>query len=107
MDDDDGDDDNDNGGIDDSAGVGINDDNDANGGDSVSKTDRDDDADVGDGDSNDDGGINGNGVFGKWCIDGKGGDEADDGNEQTESVAGDHAGSDGSSKIEMRPGVMR
>ena len=46
-------------------------------------------------------------LFGKWCVDGKGGDEADDGDEQTDSVASDLAECNGSSKMEMRVGVMR
>ena len=71
--------------------------------DSMSKADCDDDADGGGGNSNGDG----VGIFENWCIDGEGGDEADDGDEQTESVAGDLAEYNGSSKREMTVGVMR
>ena len=73
----------------------------------MSKTDCDDDTDGGDGNSNDDGSVGGTVLFGKWCVDGKGGDEADDGDEQTDSVASDLAECNGSSKMEMRVGVMR
>ena len=104
--DDDGD--NINGGFDDDDGVvDINDGEDANGGDSMSKADRDDDADGGGGNSNDDGSADGDGIFENWCVDREGGDEADDGGEQTESVAGDLAECNGSSEIEMTVGVMR
>ena len=73
----------------------------------MSKTDCDDDTDGGDGNSNDDGSVGGMVLFGKWCVDGKGGDEADDSDEQTDSVASDLAECNGSSKMEMRVGVMR
>ena len=92
------DDDNDSGGVDDDGGVDIYDGNDANGGDSISKADCDDDADGGCGNSNDDGSANGDGIFENWCFDGKGGDEADDGAEQTENVVGDLAQCNGNSK---------
>ena len=45
----------------------------------MSKTDRDDDADGGGGNSNDDCGDDGNGVLGKWNVDGKGDHETNDG----------------------------
>ena len=81
----------------------INQGNDATGGDGMNKTDRDDDnANGGGGNSNDDSGVDGNDVF-----DTKGGDEADDGDGQTESVASDYAECNGSSKLEMRVGVTR
>ena len=89
-------DDNDNGGVDDDCGVDINDGNDTNGGDGMSKTNRDD-ADVGGGNSYNDGGVDGNGAF-----DVKGGDVTDDGDEETESIVGDLAKYNGSSKMEMK-----
>ena len=46
-------------------------------------------------------------VFENWCVDGESGDEADDGDEQTESVAGGFPECNGSSKMEMAVGVMR
>ena len=46
-------------------------------------------------------------LFESWCVDGKSGDGSDDGDEQTESVAGDHVECDRSSKMEMAVGVMR
>ena len=101
------DDDNDNGGVDDDVGVDVNDGNDANGGDSMRKADCDDDADGGGGNSNDDGNADGNSIFENWCVDWKGGDEADDGDEQTENVAGELGECNGSSKIKMTVGVMR
>ena len=100
-------DNNDNGVVEDDGGVDVNDDNDANGGDGMRKTNRDDDADGGGGNSNDDGGVDRNGIFGKLCIDGKGDDETDDSDEQTESVVGDLAKYNGSSKKEIRVGVMQ
>ena len=75
--------------------------------DSMSKADCDDDADGGCGNSNDDGNADGVGIIENWCVDGEGGDETDDGDEQTESVAGDFAECNGSSKMEMTVGVMR
>ena len=69
------------------------------------KTDCDDNADGGGGNSNDDG--YGNGIFENWCVDGEGDDEADDGDEQTESVSGVLAECSGSCKMEMSVGVMR
>ena len=92
--------------LNDDGGVDINDGNDANGGESMSKADCGDDADGSGGNSNDDGSVDRDGIFGKWCVDGKGGDEADDGDWQTESVAGDLTGFNGTSKMEMRVGVM-
>ena len=50
------------------------------------KTDCDDDADAGRCCSKDDG--DEDGIFENWCVDGEGDDEADDGDEQTESVGG-------------------
>ena len=50
------------------------------------KTDCDDDADAGRCYSKDDG--DEDGIFENWCVDGEGDDEADDGDEQTESVGG-------------------
>ena len=73
----------------------------------MSKGDFDDDADGGGGNSNDDDSVDGNGIFGKWRVDGKGGDKTDDGIEQTEIVVGDLAQCDGSSRLEMRVGVIR
>ena len=99
--------DNYNGSVDNEDGVDINDSNDANGGDGMTKTDRDDDADGGGGNSNDDGVVDGTVGFEKWCVDGKGGDEADDGDEQIEIAPGDLAECNGSSKMELRVGVMR
>ena len=105
--DDDGDD-NDNGGVDDDSGVDNNDGNDAKGGDSISKTVRDDDgANGGGSNSNDFRSVDWKGIFGKWCVDGKSSDEADDCDEQTESVAGDLTECNGTSKMEMRVGVMQ
>ena len=94
------DDDDNNGGVDD-GGFDINDGNGTNCGDGMSKTDCDDDADGDDGNSNDDRSVDGMVFFGKWCVDGKGGDE------QTESVANDLAECNGSSEMEIRLGVMR
>ena len=107
MDDDDRD--NDNGSVEDDAAVDVNDGNVANGGDSMSKTDCDDDeADGDDGNSNDgDDSTDGDGIFENWCVDGERGDEADYGDEETESVAGNLAECNGSSKMEMTVGVMR
>ena len=105
--DDDAGDDNDNGGVNEDGRVDINDGNDANGGDSMSKAHCDDDTDGGGGYSNDDGCVDGNGTFGKRCVDGKSGVDVDDGDEQTESVAGDLAECNGSSEMEMIVGVMR
>ena len=85
------DDDNNNGGVDDDREVDINDGNDANRGDSMSKVDCDDDTDGGGSNSNDDGSVDGDGIFENWCVDGEGDDEADDGDKQTESNAGDLA----------------
>ena len=99
-------DDNDNGGVNYHIGVDINDSNDANGGDGMCEIDCED-ADGGDGNSNDDGSVDGNGIFKKWCIDWKDGDKADDGDDQTESLAGDIAECKGSSKMEMRMEVMQ
>ena len=64
----------------------------------MSKTDCDDDAD---GNSSDDCSVDENGIFGKWCVYGRGGDE------QIVNVAGDLAECNGSSKMEMRVGVMQ
>ena len=80
--DDDGD--NDNGGVDDDGVVDINNGNNANGGDRMSRADCDDDADGGGSNSNYDGSADGDGIFEKWCVDGKGSDEADNGVKQTE-----------------------
>ena len=88
-------------------GADINDENNANGEDSLGKSDCNDDADGGSGNGNDDGSVDGDGIFDNWCVDGGGGDEVDDGDEQTESVADDLAECDGSSKMEMKVGVMR
>ena len=63
----------------------------------MSKTKHDDDADGSSGNSNDDGGVDGNGAF-----DVKYGDKADDGNEQTKSVACNLIKCNGSSKMEIR-----
>ena len=68
------------------------------------KADCDDDADGG-GNSKDDG--DEDGIFENWCVDGEGGDEADYGDEQTESVAGGLAKCSGSSQMEMTVGEMR
>ena len=75
--------------------------NDANVGDCLSKTDSDDDADSDGGNSNDDGDVDGNGVYNI-----KGGDEVNDGNAHTKSVAGDLAECNESSKMKMRVGIM-
>ena len=72
----------------------------------MSKANFDNDEDGGD-NSNDDGSVDGNGIFEKWCVDRKGGDEADDGDQQTESVAVNLAECNGSSKMEMRVRVMQ
>ena len=90
-----------NGGVDDGCDVDINDGNDFNGDDGMSKTNRDDDADGGSGNSHNDGGVDGNGAF-----DVKGGDEADDCDEQTESVAGHLAKCNRCSEMEMKVVVM-
>ena len=45
--------------------------------------------------------------FENWCVNGKDDDGSDDGDEQTESDAGDHVECDRSSKMEMAVGVMR
>ena len=50
--------------------------------------DCDDDANGGGGNSNDDGSVDGDGIFENWCVDGEGADKADNGDEQTKSVAG-------------------
>ena len=50
------------------------------------KTDCDDDTDAGRCYSKDDG--DEDGIFENWYVDGEGDDEADDGDEQTESVGG-------------------
>ena len=105
--DDDGDDDSDNGGVNYHIGVDINDSNDANGVDDMCEIGCDDDADGGDGNSNDYGSVDGNGIFKKWCIDGKCDDMTDDGDDQTESLAGDIVECKGSSKMEMRMDVMQ
>ena len=68
----------------------------------MSKTNHHDDADGGSGNSNDDGGVDENGVFDVKC-----GDEADDGNEQTKSVAGNLIKYNESSKMGIRMGLMR
>ena len=65
------------------------------------KADCDDDADGGGGNSKDDG------IFENWCVDGEGGDETDDGDEQTENVAGGLAKCSGNSEMEMTAGEMR
>ena len=57
----------------------------------MSKADCDDDTDGGGSNSNDDGSVDGDGIFENCCIDGEGDDEADDGDKQTESNAGDLA----------------
>ena len=62
----------------------------------MSKTNRDH-ADVGGGNSYNDDSVNGNGAF-----DVKGGDVTDDGDEENESIAGDLAKYNGSSKMEMK-----
>ena len=72
----------------------------------MSKVDCDNDADGGGDNRNDDGSADGDGIFENWCFDGEGGDEADDGNEQTENVTGDLAECNGSSRMEMTVGVM-
>ena len=71
------------------------------------KGDCDDDADGGGGNNNDDGGVHGDGICENWCVYGEGGDEADDDDEQTESVADDLAEYNGRSKMEMTVGIMR
>ena len=68
------------------------------------KVDCDDDADGGGGNSEDDGVEDG--IFENLCIDREGGDEADDGDGQTESVADGLAKYSGSSKMEMTVGEM-
>ena len=73
----------------------------------MSKGDFDDDADGGSGNNNADGSVDGDDIFENWCVDGEGSDDADDYDEQTENVAGDLAECNGSSKIEIRVGVMR
>ena len=72
----------------------------------MSKADCDNDADGG-GNSNDDGSVDGDGIFENWCADWEGADEADNADEQTDSVAGDLAECNGSSKMEMTGGVMQ
>ena len=73
----------------------------------MSKADCDDDADVGGGNSNHDGSVDGDGVFENWCVDGEAGDEADDGDVQTENVVDHLVECNESSKMEMAVGVMR
>ena len=107
MDVDDDGNDNDDGGVDDDDGVNINDDNDANGGDSMSKAEYHDNADDGGGNSNNDGSIDGDVLFGDWCVDGEGGEEFDYGDEQSESVASDLAECNRTSKMEMTVGVIQ
>ena len=68
------------------------------------KADCDNDADSGGGNSKDDG--DEDGTFGNWCVDVEFGDEADDVDEQTESVAGGLAKCIGCSKMEMTVGEM-
>ena len=68
----------------------------------MSKKGRDDDVNGCGGNSNDDGDVDGNDVFNT-----KDGYEVDDGGEQTESVASDLAECKGSSKMEIRAGVMQ
>ena len=65
----------------------------------------DDDADCGDGNSKDDRNEDGN--FENLFVDSEGGDKADDGDEQTESVAGGLSKCSRSSKMEMTVGEMR
>ena len=67
----------------------------------MSKTNRHD-ADVGSANSYNDGRLDGNGAF-----DVEGGDVDDDGDEQTQCVAGDLAKCNGSSKMEMKVGVIQ
>ena len=69
------------------------------------KANCDDDADGGSGNSKDDG--NQDCIFENWCVDGEGGDKADDGDEQTESVASGLTKCSGSSKLEMTVGEMQ
>ena len=69
------------------------------------KADCDDDADGGGGNSKDDG--NEDGIFENWCVDREGGDEVDDDDEQTVSVAGGLAKCSESSKTGMTVGEMR
>ena len=61
----------------------------------------------GGGGGNSKGDVNEDGIFENWFVDGEGGDEADDGDEQTESVAVGLAKCSGSSKMEMTVGEMR
>ena len=72
----------------------------------MSKANCDDNADGGGGNSNDGSSADGDGIFENWCVDGEGGDEADDGDEPTGNVAGDLVECNGSSKMEMTVGVM-
>ena len=95
-------DNNDNNSVDDYCGVDIKDGNDANCGERMNKTNRDDDADGGGGNCNNGGGVDENCAF-----DVKGGDKTDDGDEQTESVAGDLTKCNGNSKMKMKVEVMR
>ena len=67
------------------------------------KADCDDDADGG-GNSKDDG--DEDGIFENWCVDGEGGDDPDDGYEQTESAACGLAKCSRSSEMEMTKGEM-
>ena len=69
------------------------------------KADCDDDA-VSDGGNSKDNG-NEDGIFENLCVDGQGGAEADNGDEQIESVAGGLSKCSGSCKMEMRVEEMR
>ena len=69
----------------------------------MSKTHRDYDADGGGGNSNDQGSVDENDAFEKLFVNGKGDDEAEDGDEEI----GDLAECNLSSIIEVRVGVMR
>ena len=67
----------------------------------MGKADCDDDADGGGDNSNNDGNVDEDGFFENWCVDKVVSDKADDGDGQADSVAGDLAECNGSSKIEM------
>ena len=54
-----------------------------------------------------DGSAHGNDIFENWCVDGEGGDEAYDGDEQTENVTGNPAQYYENFKTEMTVGVMQ
>ena len=70
----------------------------------MSKVYCDNNADGGSGNTNDDDSADGDGIFENWCVDGE---DRDDGDGQTESVACDLAECNERSKMEMTMRVMR